>query len=729
MQITKNFLTRLIISSLLIVDLLFIFNINLIFIRSFLSIVLFLFVPGLLILPTFKKEDSTSVINFVYALGLGLAILMLSGLALNWGMGKFFTHPLVFLNIATLYNLLIPCCLLIFYRHKSSLHINLPQINIESLVAIFYCLVVILLSIFGAIRLNNHQSNTLTMFALSGISIFCIVANFAWKKITSNILVWCVYLISLSLLLMFSLRGWFVTGSDMFIEYQIFQVTKSTMHWSLLNFNHTYNAMLSVTILPTILSSFITISDPYIFKLIYPMIFSFVPVIVFYISSRFYNNLVSFLASIFFVSFSSFLVGIPNYTRMEISLFFFGLVIMSIVDKSLNNIGRKTLFLLFGIVMILSHYSTSYIALSLILFSYIFSLIFRKIKSKSYRSKYPVSLLSLMILFIFMFLWYSQFTGISSGISDFVTKSIHTQYNLFNADVHAENIPLFGSEDTANLINKYLQFAGKGLQNTSSYSLYYVGANIFPNTNNSIFTIISKFHLVSILFLGISILIGLGLYLYNFIRNSNFYPEMFVMGLSSLVMLVLVVLLPFASLDYGMDRLYQQVLVILSLGGVLGGIRVFRRLPQRYQSLPLTCFLIFSLLFYIGYFYEIVGGPDRTIQLDNQGDYYERYYLHAAELESMFWLESHYKGQDKISLDRYSQQKFSTVPALNNLSYTLIPFLMPKNSYVYLSSTNIYSQRAFGTYNNKVISYNTPTDFLEDTKDLIYNNARSEIYK
>ena len=71
-----------------------------------------------------------------------------------------------------------------------------------------------------------------------------------------------IYLLSLSLLLMTSLRGWFVTGHDIQREFRVFELASGQGVWNIESFPDAYNACLSVTILPTIIERTTGISGP-----------------------------------------------------------------------------------------------------------------------------------------------------------------------------------------------------------------------------------------------------------------------------------------------------------------------------------------------------------------------------------------------------------------------------------------------------------------------------------
>ena len=103
----------------------------------------------------------------------------------------------------------------------------------------------------------------------------------------------------------------------------------------------------------------------------------------------------------------------------------------------------KNIFLLiFGFSMVVSHYSTAYLALSLFIFTYLIFLIFRKTEGKKpfcriYKKLnlkenkkqnnkiYYLSGKIVLLLFVLTFLWNAQFTETSSNFVTFVDKTIN----------------------------------------------------------------------------------------------------------------------------------------------------------------------------------------------------------------------------------------------------------------------------------------------------------------
>lgn len=383
MKLTKNKIFFGILGFLLIVNLLVLFNLNQFYIRAILSFIFLITIPGLLIMLMMKIREVGFWEYFVYVVGLSVSFIMFGGLAVNWILPwlNITDKPLSLYPILICFNIFLLIFWFIAYiRNKDfkSFDITMPKLDLINRIFFIIPMLFPVLSILGAFLLNNHGTNILTMIMLGGIAVYVLAITIFRKKLNENVFPWAILMMAIALLLMGWLRSWFVSGVDINLEYNLFQLTKNISFWSISNFYNAYNAMLSLTILPTIFSLFLKINDQYIFKLIIPLIFSFVPLIIYLTSRKYFEEIICFLASFFFISQSTFMNWSWIPIRQEIAFLFFALMLLILFSEEINLITKKAFFLIFGFSMIVSHYSTSYIALSIFVMGYALNFIYKK---------------------------------------------------------------------------------------------------------------------------------------------------------------------------------------------------------------------------------------------------------------------------------------------------------------------------------------------------------------
>ena len=224
------------------------------------------------------------------------------------------------------------------------------------------------LVVLGACRLNNGAGDQLTLAGLA-----CMLLTFAlllrWQRwVREGAISIVIYLISLSALLMTSLRGWSVTGHDIQGEYLVFQLTSAHGRWNISSLPHsTYNACLSITILPTEISRVLHVYDPDIFKLFFQILFALCPVLVYAISRRHWSKLISIVAVIYFVGFPTFFTDMPYENRQEIGFLFVAAGILAITNYWWTTRQRRLGLVIAALGIELSHYSTMYIFLGILI--------------------------------------------------------------------------------------------------------------------------------------------------------------------------------------------------------------------------------------------------------------------------------------------------------------------------------------------------------------------------
>jgi len=770
MYITKNKIFFGILIFGLIVNLLVFFDIQYLYLRAIFSFIFLITIPGLLIMLMLKVRKIGFWEYFVYSIGLSIAFLMFGGLFINS------TLPLVGIDKAL--SLVSPLVsfdifLLIFtfiaYKRNSDLNYKPKLPKLDTLNRIFFITALIfpVLSILGAITLNNNGPNILTMIMLGGIAIYVFLIAFLRNKLNEHVFPWAILMMSISLLLMCSLRSWHISGSDINQEYQMFQLTKENFHWSMSNFpRHAYNACLSITILPTILSSFLNINDEYIFKLVFQIVFSFVPVTVFLFLRRHTKGIIAFLAAFFFISQWQFMQQMPALARQEIALLFFTSSLLILFNKNINLIFGKTLFLIFGFSMIVSHYSTTYVALELFVFTYFIGLIFRKTENKKpflkiYEKlnlkekgkklderKYYLNGNGIMVFFliVFAFLWYVQLTKISDDLVGNTYNIIKNMGKIFTQEMKSEEVrrALFGGVGiyTIKDLQDYADNTLLDYHTNKPYINYYssekykeykpepIYRKYLPITNQIAQKTIYYSHEISKKSIKVFIIVGVFYLLFTQFKKRKMDIEYILMVLDCVFLVGVILFVPYVSIAYNFERLYQQALVILSLPVVLGGLVLFRFFKkENIKIILMTIIFIWYFLPWSGFTYQLVGG-DSVMQLNNFGESYDRFYTHESEVKSSKWLSNNYDNNYLIYADRYSQIKLISFLNINtHIVEDMLPSTMDRKAYVYSSYVNTIENRTFSCYGLKVMGYNFPTEFLNQNKNLIYNNGSSEVFK
>ena len=765
MYITKNKIVFGILVFGLIVNLLVFFDIQYLYLRAIFSFIFLTTIPGLLIMLSLKVRKIGFWEYFVYSIGLSIAFLMFGGLFINstlplFGIGK----PLSLIPLLVSLNIFLLIFWFIAFKRNKEILLTNKFPKLSRLNKIFFAIPVIFifLSIFGATVLNNNGSNYLTMSMIIGIAIYVFLLVLLKNKLNEHIYPFAILSISLALLLATSLRSNYAFGSDITTEYFMFQLTKKNFYWSMLNFpHHPYNSCLSITILPTILNSSLNINEQYIFKILYQLIFIFTSVSIFLTIKRYKKTIFAFLASCFFIFNPTFFIVMPMHTREEIALLYVSLILLVLFNEKINPKLKNILFLVFGFSMVISHYSTTYITLSIFTLTWIVSFIFRKketqkkvnlkesgrfLKNKNYYLRGTL----IFLLVIFAFLWAAPLTETSGNLVGFTYRTIINMKNIFRDEVRAEGASLLDqfnifykpdlrlalSNYAEETILKYDKEPSEDFYKEEEFKYYspeIVSQKILPVKLN--LTIVSKVYLFMEIIkkiVKIFIIIGV-LYLIFFrhkIRQTN--QEYIILNIISFLLLGVIMIAPYATIDFGLDRAYFQLLIILSFSSVLGGLMVFKLFKRNLRIIFLSGVFLLYFLFMSGFIPQILGGVMPSIQLNNFGIVYDVFYTHYAEIRSAQWLFDNYQKSTYTHMDEFARNNgllFYNLEDKEWIIQDIFPQVIRKSSYVYLSSSNISEKSIFVFLQGSTIGYSNPLRFLNENKNLIYNNKYSEIFK
>jgi uncharacterized membrane protein len=748
---------------------------------GFLSLIL---IPGWLTVTAFK----ISGLEFWGHLGLivGLSLLELMTLGLLGNIILPFagiTRPVDSSFILGEITLLVSILLLINWKRLGNMkflrvHCILFDTVRDGILAFFPALFVVV-SVFGAIRLNNDASGILTLGMLIGIAMYSAILIRYSKHVGPNVIPIALFFLSLSLLFMTSLRGWYTTGHDIQREYRVFELVRNNGFWSIASFRDAYNACMSITILPTIFSTVLKFSDPYVYKVFFQIIFSIVPGIVFLIAKRYVSQTVALLSVVYFISFPTFFGDMPMLNRQEIAFVFLSLMFYIIFETRVSLFLRRILFTLLGIGMIFSHYSTTYTVLALLFFLYIttpwaiwFSFLFKK---KSLLSRSAVSVLRfrrrlanatitfwmVVVLVSVSFLWSSVLTDTSSNsFARVISSTIKAMREVTASDSHSGDVlySLFSWKklDKYEVVKGYqknvVDPARKNSEADTFYDTSVYGAYDASVIDDSLmpltalgqklashgFDVVSFnyfFRQGSAKMLQILIVVG-----FLFVVGSNKFTtkpindEYFLLVIGSLILVLSQIILPVLSIEYGLLRAFQQSLIFLGIFIVIGSYALMSKFGSTIQSVFAGALAIIFFLSSTGVFTQILGGYPPQLHLNNDGLYYDIYYLHSTEIEGIQWLQSNlnesgeHEYQSEVQTDRYSSLKAESIIETSTAN-DIYPALIRKNSYVYLGYTNVQKHQSTISYNGNLISYMYPLQFLDDTKDLIYDNGGAKVFK
>lgn len=770
---TRKILLLLLISGIVINELIFA-NLNFFYLREILSSIYLLFIPGLLLSWIIKLRFRNIWELLSYTLGISLAFLMILGISTSYTLP--FLHisqPLSFLPIILSINFLLMLFWLYLFARNIPFPMEIHKINIpikNSLLSTVPLMFPVL-SILGAISLNNNQTNIFTLIMLGLIASFVLILTTFRKKVSKHIYPLSIFMISLSLLLMTSLRGWFITGHDIFLEYYVFQLTKLHGIWQMTNFQDPYNACLSITILPTILSNITHINDFYIYKALYQFIFSFSILGTYLFIKKFINSFLAFLGTFAIVSLPTFMTDMPMLNRQEIALFFFALLLNTLFTNSFSTKKKWFLFLLFGFGLMFSHYSTTYLTVGLFIataFAYLFLKIItihKRVKHITNKIDNKLGIVDnkpnlhigmALILLMATVVWNVNITNTATGIiatfSDAGKAISSKKVDTAKSDPAAYGLLANKAPSKKMLLDKYINTQSAFVRKFNDEGAF-IKKNIVSRyeINNdsqiklpltSLGHTLTKFHINAFTLnnelkqlyakvIQIFIIIGFIAMFFYKKHLKTLEKEYLILAVIFFGILVLQVILPSGSINYGILRLFQQGLILFAIPLLMGAFFIFGIFNKIHQSIKiyLTSFVfVFFFLYLSGFIPTVTGGYYPQLNLSNAGFYYDAYYTHTQDIKAMDWMSKNFDKKTPVQSDWFALKKIHTYEGFYSID-GLIPSVIRRNSYVYLSVSNLKTGNVIIYANGAPLYYKLPQEFFNENKNLIYDNGGSKIYR
>ncbi|MFM2340105.1 MAG: hypothetical protein RLZZ360_741 [Candidatus Parcubacteria bacterium] len=775
-----RFRERKIVSICLVLWCLFVVNyffVDSMLVKTIFGFPLLVVLPGFLFLQTLQFKKYFDWLFLAAAVGASLAILMLFGLITNAVMPSLGIIPLRGNTLICTYSILLILLSLWPLYSNRTLTMRAFRLKLIDWGVLVWSLSTVVLAVIGALRLNNDLGGSIALVNLYSMAALMVVLAISNHRIRTGVLISVLYFQSLALLLMTSLRGWDIVGHDIQREFNVFQMTRLPGVWSIDYLQDAYNACMSITILPTMMAELLSIPDIYIYKILFQVIFALVPILSFIVMSRFFPQFIALLGSFLIVSFPTFFTDMSMLNRQEIAFLMFMVLVSIILDKQMTAKMRSLLIIFFGVGIILSHYSTTYIVIIFLMTAwcgYWFLRIGRKVpglrvalvklgllgKTYTIAKHPPISFFVLFAIVGLSFAWSSYFTQTSdSSIKrvlartyDAVLKdsesarSTDTLYSVFltkkmtpeevvqsykdqvvvPARARAPEGTYYTQSNIVDFAPTFLPDAVLPLTNFGEKLTTY-GINVF-NLNHSL-----KFNTAKLL--QLFMLLGLlsSLFTIRFYRERLPVEYLFMSG-AGILFLAAMVVIPVLSVEYGVLRAFQQSLFLTAPYAVMGILSVFFLLSDRVAKILTTTFVVVFFLTSTGSITQTTGGYKALLHLNDSGPYYDYYYIHDSEVKGLSWLNEQAEKsensnfQSEVQTDRHVSKKVnerSKIGAVNEI----FPSLTRRDSFVFLGYANVTRGNATIFHNGTNLNFVYPRELIDIYKNKVYDSEGVIIYR
>ena len=701
------------------------------FLRQTIGFLFLTILPGVLILQNLKLNKLNTIETILYSLGLSITFVMFIGFFMNVLYPPLgFSKPISTLPLSITISIFILILSAINYltnKHFSiSVSIDIKKTNKLFSPSVLLLTLLPVMSILGMCMFNFYGNNLVLLILI--ILISAVVALASFEIIPDKHYPLAIFAIAIALVFYGSLITFYIVGDsrDLATEFYYYDLVMLNSYWDSTIYGNV-NAMLSISILPVIFSKLLNISGEWVFRIIYPLIFAFVPLTLYQAYQKQTDAKSAFLSIFFFMAMPVFFNMVPILARMCIAELFFALLILLIIEKNISRVKSVLLSIIFAMSLIVSHYGISYFYMFYLLVFILALFIVEKIHTNNFWEvlrkpikKYWVPVDELiksrqsdnrtitrrfvLIYIIFALSWYMYMSS-SSAFNDIVHILDHVYDSIFTDLLNPA-----AREDSIHVA------LGGG---SAAVSLWHI-------INRYIWHITELFIIVGVLSLILKR------------RELKFGYEYVVLSIISSILLAMCLVLPFFSTYFSMERIYHITLFFLAPCCVIGGQNIFRFVSKQLKKVytprgkiknsrvTLTSFLLIIILPYFlfnsGFIFTFTDDlppfsplSAERYKTSNDTDLkvtYLYYCIPTEDFISAKWLSNH-KNDKSIIYTGFTSKK-----------YLLTPYPLPPTRYILmLDRPYLFSwDNVPGNDSKKLLRY------LHDDHDIIWAES-AEIRK
>lgn len=533
-----------------------------------------------------------------------------------------------------------------------------------------------------------------------------------------QILVWSV---SLCLILSSASYSEFLGGGDIQLEFPIFQEVSRTGVWTMqssLPNSSLYSSVLSISILPAMVRAVSGLGAQEVFKFLYPLVYSTVPLVLYRIYRRISCPKAAFLSTYLFMAFYPFYGEVLLIGKQQVGELLLLLLLLVFLSGMSGKRSGAALALLLSVGLVVSQYTLSYIFLLLVAVSIFGAHITRKF----------VALCSLPICAVcgvMAAVWY-VFTAGGSALNALT--------NFLSVFSQGMMLDFFSPSARP---TEALQAAGLNWQTCES-----VGCTFLHDLNR-----LTQYIVPFCIVLGFIVFAR---------RRSGSLAERKMLPLMSAALLLLgsAVILPlFGGIPF--QRLYHISLLFVSPCFVIGAEMVeswvrkagtsasritaifHTPVSWRGKKIVAATILLSYFLFVSGWVWAVTLDTPTSLVLDGSriaklpGDMKSLYYGMVdlrTDVNGAFWLR--WRGENGQLCSDYISA-YHVLGSYGELEVTLLRNCKLQRSYIFLSEENMLHGIGVdnrGDHFGKPLLYEISADVFTNDANRVYSNGGTAIY-
>lgn len=709
----KNKLFWAILATIIVTNLAVIFNIPVI--QQVFAFVFLTIIPGFLILSILRLHKLGLLEKIILSVALSLFFVTTFGFVINeayFALG--YSSPLSTISLLPSFTVAVLALLVVAYlRNREAFSVDKKSFALSTKEKIFIIVPMAfpILGLLGGRAMDMNGDNTISMLLFGLIALYVCLITFLHKKVPPRFYPIIIFLIAISIMLMYRFQSPYILARDGHQEYYLFQLTFNNQHWMVFDVRSNVNSCLFSTLLPSVYQSLTSIGGQYVVKILESVTFPVTMIAVYVLARSHIKEPYAFLAAFYFVI--PRVMG-PMFTgRMSYVFMFFAVTMMVVFHDNVGPVAKKVLILIFIWCLITSHYGTAMLFLICLIIGYLLLQIVRRWRKTVHVLLVPTTLALVIVL---GYAWYNYVVqAVFISVITFGEYSVNSLRDIFvPRESTIQRVELFGSS------------LPSGIAYQTELYLHWIG---FLLIALGLFTVMMRWRQT------LQIQDKESPVRHNGEAGflvKRFRIEHFVLMVTFCIVLVGVVIVPYASRGYSWTRAYTPMLIILAPLLVIGCVNLSRFIKVKPHLLAVLI-LIPTFLFASGMVYQFLGTP-KSLALSTQSQDYNIAYTHPQDARAAQWIGKSMTSSEVVFADLGGRELLNSQGLLSRFQHTSLYQMYsrysrwgePREGYVFLRYYNIVHGYAIDVYMRDMNELSWYSGVL-DTADRIYNNGSAQI--
>ena len=618
--------------------------------------------------------------------------------------------------------------------------------------AVLVCLLAVLpvLAAAGAEQINRGGWGVLSCVVM--VVVLMIMVASVWFP-RRGLLEVQVYAAAVTAILLGSLRGDFLSGIDMSREHYMYHLTDTAGFWTPGLSDDHFNSSLSITVFVRHLAMYFDLDGGLTFRVVLPLIYALIPVVICVLLKRSFDARVGALGAFVFMSQPLFVSWSTVPGRQMVAMVVFTALLYFLLpgDEALG--GRTVLVIAFGVLTILSHYSTTYLSLLVLVLGSVILRVQGARAGRGFRAEAALSWPAVGILLAVAVLWFGPITHVGGNLGNTLGMSLRLltsgDFSILGDSGYAPRTSLAHQlgigepgPDRAEIFTNYQDLVGNkvaegGYQpldpRSTSAPVSVLPLPPVPGAGTLPYAVAVVTDTVVRNLLRLFLAVGLVVAIVRIVRRREERPPWAAYGAAAGTALALVVIVPQVSIEYDVGRTTQHMLPLLAYPIIEGARQCGRllgllRLPNP-GDLVLTFVCVALALAASGFANKVFHATAPQMMLDNEGESYEQIYVHDGEVAAARWLAGHAEPGVQVASGYFGSTRLTTGGLPRPYRRDVFPWSVGVDDYLYRGTHEIRSGNAAAYYGGGYLQYPYPETEIESQKSTIYVNDYARIYR